>query len=906
RRTGRKIIVATNIAETSLTIPGVKYVLDSGLARISQYNPRTRTTALPIVPVSKSSADQRMGRCGRVENGICIRLFPESDYESRPRFTQPEILRANLAEVILRMLALNLPPIADFPFVDRPPEKSIRDGFDLLVELGAIRQVVQKPGKKSEPHPFVLTNKGNRMAAIPLDPRLSRMLIEARQEGCLKELVVITSALSTQDPRERPTEKAAQADAAHAQFNSEASDFLTLLNIWIAFHRQVKGPGLTGKMKKFCTAHFISFRRMREWRDIYSQIIGVLKTCRWDVGKKPWDVLDMEIPAVDTRGRLAPMYEKIHKSILSGFLSNIAVHKEGKMYQAGKGRQAMIFPGSGMFKKPKPWIVAAEIMETSRLFARTAAHIDPDWIEPLAESRCKYTYLDPHWEKNRGQVVATQQVSLYGLIIASGRKVAYGRIDPEAATDIFIKSALIDGDIKRPMGFIQHNRQLVSDIEEMENRVRRRDLLISEADLAAFYKKHLSGVFDIRSLVARIRQSGGDGWLRMRRKDLLRYQPVETEMAQYPDTIHVANQKLACEYHFEPDTDRDGVTVRIPATCAGQISRESLGWLVPGLCKEKITLLLRGLPKAYRRRLTPISDTVSCIMAEMPQGKHAIGVALSEFIWKRFQIRIPPSAWSEVALPDHLKMRFSIRDPKGKEIYAGRDTRMLVQNGATDPQADEFNTLKKAWEKMGIREWNFGDLPDTVTLSGSGKTVWTAVPALAPAAKGDGVDLRLFLNTSKASVSHRKGVQQLYCLLFKKDLKFMKKALALPGSFEVMTAGFGGRQAMEQQLYDSLVKDLFAKPFRTKKEFFAYAESIALDLMKTAREKLESVLPVLAAVHETRSILLTLARTYPGNGQMRAFVTTVRSELGKLVPDAFITLYDASRLGHLVRYAEAL
>ena len=435
---GRKIIVATNIAETSLTIPGIKYVVDTGLARISQYNPRTRTTGLPVTSISRSSADQRMGRCGRVANGVCVRLFPEEDYLERPRFTKPEILRANLAEVILRMISLNLGNISAFPFLDMPPGPSIQDGFNLLFELGAITQAAAPAkGKKQPASPVVLTEKGKLMAAMPIDPRLSCMLIEAAAQKCLPEVLIIAAALSIQDPRERPAEKAAEADRAHARFKDPTSDFVTLLNIWKAYQEAWKQNRKCGNSRNSAGKVLYPSGECANGAIFTASFNPLWKrpTCRplFPPTKKPAST------EKNSNREFGEAYEKIHKSILSGFLSNIAIKKEGNIYQAAKDRQAMLFPGSGLFNQSRQWIVAAEMVETSRLFARMAAHIDPAWLEAIGRDRCKYTYFDPHWERSRGNVVASEQVSLFGLIIVPAKSILYGRIRPEEASDIFIQ-----------------------------------------------------------------------------------------------------------------------------------------------------------------------------------------------------------------------------------------------------------------------------------------------------------------------------------------------------------------------------------------------------------------------------------------------------------------------------------
>jgi len=459
--------VATNVAETSVTIPGIRYVIDTGLARISRYNPRTRTLNLPVAPVSRSSADQRKGRCGRVQNGVCIRLFSEEDYESRPLYTPPEILRSNLAEVILRMLALNIGDPSTFPFIDPPDGKSIRDGFEILKELGAIKHNERGQG-------FELTEQGRLMARMPIDPRISRMLLEAADENCLEEVAVIASALSIQDPREWPADRLEEARRTHGAFNHPASDFMTLLNLWDRYHETWSSFKTQGRMRKFCREHFLSYRRMREWVDLHGQIreilseIGLLNR---GAGKRVSDYRSL--------------YDGIHRSILSGYLSHIAKKKEKNLYTAARGREVMLFPGSGLFNRGSEWVVAAEMVETTRLFARTAAHIESDWVEALAGDLCRRTYSDPHWERKRGEVVALEQVTLYGLPVVVARPVSYGPIDPAGASSIFIRQALVEGDMERPLPFLRHNLDLIAKVSTLENKFRRRDLLADEETIKA-------------------------------------------------------------------------------------------------------------------------------------------------------------------------------------------------------------------------------------------------------------------------------------------------------------------------------------------------------------------------------------------------------------------------------------
>ncbi|MBU1161408.1 MAG: ATP-dependent RNA helicase HrpA [Proteobacteria bacterium] len=917
RGSGRKVIVATNIAETSITIPGIKYVIDTGLARISRYTPRSRTTSLPVTAISKSSADQRKGRCGRVENGVCIRLYSEEDFENRPLFTSPEILRANLADVILRMISLKLGDILNFPFIDKPALKSIQDGFDLLYELGAI--VLESGQKEKEKQRFSLTKKGRLMAKMPVDPRLSRMLIEAQAEGCLEALIVIASALSIQDPRERPAEKAQEADQAQKMFCDPFSDFITLLNIWNKYHEVLKKEKTIGRIKKFCKTHYLSFKRMREWRDIHAQLSEALKEYALDDKNKT--VIESRItkralPGQQTRKNTVPntqfsdLYTAIHKSLLSGLLSNIAMKKEKNIFFATKGKEVMIFPGSSLFNTAKEWIVAAELVETSRLFARTCANIDNTWLEKLGGDLCKYTYLHPHWERKRGEVAAYEQVTLLGLIIIPKRQVSYGKINPDQATEIFIQSALVEGDVREKFGFMLHNQNLIDNVKNMEDRIRKKDILVGEADLFDFYIKRLKGCYDIRTLKTYLKQNKNDHFLRMKPEDIIRYDPDEKELSLYPDRIDLGNLSIDCAYRFEPGTTVDGVTVTIPASMADAIPSESLEWLVPGLYREKITTLIKGLPKTFRKKLVPVANTVNIIISEMPKIQTSLITALGNFIYTRFGIDIPSSAWPDDLLPDHLKMRISITNAKGKELFSGRDPNLLsrhVLNTVGPVESPEMDAAKKNWERTHIACWDFPDLPEHINLKDKNMAQWLVYPGLQKAdSKEKSVNLRLFQSNETAIESHKEGVALLFTLYFSKDLKFLKKTLKLPKDMEEISNYFGGSARFEKRMYESVIKKLFFKNIRSKDAFFAHAESIAQSILSEGRELLNQSLPVLEAYHETRTTIYALETAHKTNRAVLQFLKGLRTELSKLVPETFVDLYDAGRIIHLVRYMKAL
>jgi ATP-dependent helicase HrpA len=901
---GRKIIIATNVAETSITIPGITFVVDTGLARIPRYSPRTRTTAMPVVPVSRSSADQRKGRCGRVANGTCIRLYSEEDYLGRPAYTPPEILRANLAEVILRMLALDLGSVAEFPFIDPPDARSVADGFRLLSELGAIEEErrAKAAGGKGETD-VRLTATGRMMARIPLDPRLSRMLIEARDEGCVEEIAVLAAVLSIQDPRERPADKTAEAGRAHAAFNRPHSDFMTLLEIWNRFRQARQELKSTGPLRRFCREHFLSFRRMREWEDVFRQIMeaahesGIRKGAK--IPPEAGSRKSRKEGQVDSAVPFAnPEYGKIHRSILSGFLANIAFKKDKNIYRAAKDREAMIFPGSALFNTAGSWIVAAEMVETSRLFARTVATIDPGWLEKLGGRLCRSTYRDPRWDPARGEVTAAEQVTLFGLVIIPGRPVSYGRVRPDEAAEIFIRQALVGGQAGKPFAFLKHNQAVAAKVAELENRLRRRDLLVSDEALAAFYRERLAHVYDLRALSRLIKTKGGDGFLRMSEDDLMNYRPDEGELGLFPERLQAAGRSLELRYRFEPGADADGVTLRVPAALAPAVPQAAVEWLVPGLLREKVETLVRGLPKAVRKRLVPLNETVDVILREMPQGRGSFLTALGEFVHRRFGVDIPSSAWPVEALPDHLKMRLAVTAPDGRELASGRDPVLLRSQPTAARVPPE---VRQRWERSGVTRWDFGDLPETVVSEKTAASHWVAYPALEPGAEG--VNLRLFTRRDQAAAAHPGGVTALAAVHFAKELKFLKRSLALPEEVHPAARYFGGARRLEAAMVDRVLQDLFAEPVRTQQEFAALAAKGAPRMLPAGRGLLYAVMPVIQAYAAVRRELEALSG---GKGPLAVIRSRLEEELSRLVPQNFISLYEAERMAHLERYLQAM
>ncbi len=566
----------------------------------------------------------------------------------------------------------------------------------------------------------------------------------------------------------------------------------------------------------------------------------------------------------------------------------------------------MIFPGSGLFNKAKNWIVAEEMMETSRLFARTVANIDCDWLEELGGDLCRRSYLDPHWEKNRGEVVATEQVSLFGLIIVPARKVSYAKVNPTEASNIFIQSALVKAEVKKPFAFMKHNLQLIDEIKDIENRFRRRDLLVDEQAMFDFYQEKLPAICDIRSLTKYLKKKGNDRFLRMEKEALLQYQPDHEALGQYPTRLDINRHAFECSYSFDPARDDDGVTVKVPTTLAPAVSPETMDWLVPGLYPEKIEALIKGLPKAYRKKLVPVKNTVDIIVREMPKSQTSLVTALGIFIYRRFRVDIPAAAWSNESLPDYLKMRISITGPSGQELLAGRDAALLRRDSGSRLKSNEFEAARRKWEKNGISRWDFGDLPEFISDSGIKKASWVAYPALEKdPASNKRVNLRLFRRHVDAIEAHRAGVVTLYTIHFSKNLKLLKRQLILPADVRFMADYFGGPKELVQHMYDQVIEELFAKNIRSEKAFYEHAESVTAQIFPAAQELRDKTIPVLSAYHDARSRIYQLQQTNRTNSMAASFFEELTRELECLVPQTFVAIYDIRRLDHLPRYIQA-
>ena len=886
----QKIIVATNIAETSLTIPGIKYVIDSGLARILEYNPRSQTTGLPVKPISRSSAEQRKGRCGRVQNGICIRLYSREEFSEKPLYTTPEILRSNLAGVILRMLALNLGLVTSFPFIDRPHPKNIRDGIEILRDLGALT----RDENETEAELYRLTDVGRTMFQFPLDPRVSRMIIEAKKEECLTEIAVIAAALSIQDPRERPYDKIDQAAAAHAQFAHPESDFLTYLQIWNRYSDSLEKMESQGKWRKFCRDHFLSYRRMTEWRDIYHQILDI--TSGRNVAQKHRKPAKIEIDQT--------VSDKIHRSILAGYLSNIAQKKEKNFYTAAKSREVMLYPGSGLFNRGGPWIVASEISLTSRVFARNAGNIKNEWLEALGKEHCRYTHWAAHWEKSRGQVVALEKVTLFGLTIIDQRTVAYDRINPEEAKQIFIREALVAGEVSRRLPFLEHNLSLWENTKTMEDKLRRHGIVVDEETIARLYDQRLPLISDIRTLQKLIKDRGSDDFLRFQQEDFVAEAPDPDKLMQYPDQIKIGNAALSCHYRFDPGRATDGVTVSVPLGLFAKAASENIEKHLPSLLQEKVLCMLKSLPKNVRQKLPPAVQIARIFSEQTVAEEDSLPMALSRFLLHEYSLTVPVDSWALNKLPPHLSVCYRVIDDHGIEVKSGRNVEELQKELADKIQRTSMDAYRRQWEKDAITSWDFGRLPESIELMGKHGLTGYAYPALQVT---EGViNLRLFADPREAAVSHIQGVAALYEIYFAAKLKQLKKNIVLGGDLKNQAVNLGNPRHLEQSIMNRVKKDLFYQPWRSLEEFTGHAHSVNTKILQDGQQVIAAITPVLNSFADTCELLLKLTQKNRINNPVLQFLKLTQAELHILVPVNFPELYTFERMNNLPRYLKAL
>ncbi|HZQ62384.1 MAG TPA: ATP-dependent RNA helicase HrpA [Casimicrobiaceae bacterium] len=876
---GRRIVLATNVAETSLTVPGIRYVIDTGVARIKRYSVRNKTTLLQIEKISQAAANQRAGRCGRVAEGICVRLYSEEDFASRPLYTDPEILRSSLASVILRMGSLELGRVEDFPFLEPPLPRAIADGYQLLQELGAVAT------------DRMLTPLGRELARLPVDARVARMILEARERGCLAEVLVIASALSVPDPRDRPLEKQQAADQAHLRFRDERSDFLSLLALWEFFAAELAKKQSHRALVDACRAQFVSWLRLREWRDVHAQLAT-------EIREQGWKWSDALPPKID-----AARYQLVHQSLLTGLLSNIGQRSEdGDGYLGVRGLRFYLHPGSGLVKKPPRWTLAAELVETSRLFARCAARIEPEWVETVAGDRVTRDYFEPHWDDDRGEVVASERVQLYGLTLVPRRRVSYGRIDPAVAREVFIREALVPGTLKSRGAFLAHNRHLIAEVQELEQKARRQDVLVDDESMAAFYDARLPA--QIHSLASFEHWRGAaerenPRLLFMTRRDVMRHDAANVTAEWFPDALAMAGTRLALKYRFAPGHPLDGLTITVPLPLLNQIDAARLTWLVPGLVREKVTFYLRALPKAWRNRLIPLPDVVTAFLQTEPSQDEALPAALRAYVRARLGDAPPADVWDHIELPPHLVMNIRVVDDAGRELAQGRDLAAL--RGSLGEAAQlSFAESGPAMEKRGLRKWDFGELPESITRRKGSQRV-TGFPALVD--EGDSVAITLLDTAEAAQSATRAGVVRLIRIALADALaRYEKGPPGFASTVLALKPAVGADKLLAEAL-DAICDRAFVGEDPLPRSEKAFTEQV-----KRARTRLpavaESAFRLLAAIATRYQALNQRVATIAGRAP--AFAAEIRARRDGLVYPGFFSGTPWNHLNHVPRYLEAL
>ncbi|MCM2580288.1 ATP-dependent RNA helicase HrpA [Streptomyces meridianus] len=898
RHSGRRIVLATNVAETSLTVPGIRYVIDPGAARISRYSHRTKVQRLPIERISQASANQRKGRCGRTADGICIRLYSEDDFLTRPEFTDAEILRTNLASVILQMTAAGLGDIEKFPFIDPPDRRNIKDGVQLLEELGAL-DPKQKPARSGQ-NEKRLTPLGRKLSQLPVDPRLARMVLEADRNGCVREVMVIAAALSIQDPRERPSDKQQQADQQHARFKDETSDFLAFLNLWRHIRERQRELG-SSAFRRMCRSEFLNYLRIREWQDIYSQLRTVAKSMGIHLSEQDADP------------------QHVHMSLLAGLLSHIGLKaglESGKEtgkesgrneYLGARGAKFAVFPGSALFKKPPRWVMSAELVETSRLWARVNARIEPEWVEPLAQHLVKRNYSEPHWEQKQAAVMAYERVTLYGVPIVAQRKVNYGRIDPETSRELFIRNALVEGDWRTHHQFFHDNRKLLGEVEELENRARRRDILVDDETLFDFYDQRLP-----ESIV-----SGAhfDAWWKKQRReepDLLSFEKsmLINEQAEavtkdaYPDTWRQRNLKFRVTYQFEPGADADGVTVHIPLQVLNQVSPEGFDWQIPGLREDLVTELIRSLPKAVRRNYVPAPNYARRFLDSAVPLQEPLTTALGRELQRMVGVRIDPDDWDLAKVPDHLKITFRVVDERRRKVAEDKDLENLRNRLRPKTRAaisKAFATSKDGAapeERTGLTAWTVGTLQRTFETRRTGQPV-KAYPALTD--EGSSVAVRLFDTEAEQAEAMWRGTRRLILLNVPADpAKFAQGKLSNQAKLTLSRSPHGSVQALFDDCVTASADRLIAAhggPAWDEAAFRKLSDAVRADLVDATTDTVRKVLEVLAAWHSCEGRLKSTTSPV-----LLASLTDIRDQLARLMVPGFVTEHGARRLPDLLRY----
>ena len=876
-----RIVLATNVAETSLTVPGIKYVIDPGTARISRYSYRTKVQRLPIDPISQASANQRKGRCGRVSEGICIRLYSEEDFNNRPEFTDPEILRTNLASVILQMTALGLDDIEAFPFVDAPDKRHIQDGVKLLEELGAFETVQTKSGEKRR-----LTTIGRQLAQLPVDPRLAKMLLSAVDFGSVYEVMIIVSALSIQDPRERPTDKQQASDEKYRRFADKKSDFLAFLNLWNYVQEQQKE--LTkNQFRRQCQKDFLNYLRIREWQDIYQQIRLAVR--------------EMGLPINSEKAE----YQQIHTALLSGLLSHIGLKEaEKQQYLGARNAHFAIFPNSVLFKKQPKWVMAAELVETSKLWGRMVAEIEPEWIEPLAEHLTKKSYSEPRWSKSHGAVVADEKVSLYGVPIVAARPVNYGAIDPIVSREIFIQSALVEGDWNTKHKFFKQNQQLIREVEELEHKSRRRDILVDERTLFEFYDQRIGTEV--------VSQKHFDTWwkkaekqdpelLNFERSFLINDDAEQVSKLDFPNFWHQGNLKLKLTYQFEPGTDSDGVTVHIPLPLLNQVEMTGFDWQIPGLREELVIALIKSLPKSYRRNFVPAPNYAQAFLGRaVPLEKPLLDTLIYE-LRRMTGVTVEAEHWHWEQIPSHLKMTFRVVDENGKKIAESMNLDELKFNLKDRVQESISAVADDGIEQSGRHIWSFAELPQCYEQKQRGFSV-KAFPAIVD--EKDAVGIKLFETEFEQAVAMQQGLRRLLLLNVPSPIKYLHEKLPNKAKLGLYFTPFGRVLDLIDDCIACAVDKLIA-------DFggFVWNEEGFDKLRDFVRENVNEVtVDIAQKVEQILTLTHQLNQRLKGKMDftMAFALSDMKSQITGLIYQGFVQKSGYARLPDLLRYLQAI
>lgn len=888
----RRIVLATNVAETSLTVPGIRYVVDTGLARVKRYSYRNKVEQLQVEPISQASADQRAGRCGRVAAGVCIRLYDEADFARRPRFTDPEILRSSLAAVILRMKALNLGDVRDFPFVDPPPGRAIADGYDLLAELHAI----DEDGS--------LTPIGRELARLPVDPRIGRMLLAAREQQALTEVLIIAAALSVQDPRERPLHAQQAADQAHRRLADERSDFLTFVKLWQFVEERFRHKKSNRRLTEDLKANFLSPRRVREWREVHHQLAALASEAGWRQNTSP------------------ATYEQVHVALLAGLLGNVGCRvpqadAREPPYQGARGIKFHVWPGSPLAKRAGRWLMAAELVETSRLFARCVASIEPQWLERVGAHLLRRAWSDPHWDRRAGQVVAYERATLYGLVVYGQRRVEYGSKDPKLAREIFIRSALVEGEYDTQAPFFAHNQRLVHEIRELEHKARRLGVLVDNELIFRFYDALIPA--EVTSAAAferwrRCAEQDNPRLLFLSRDELMRHDARGVTTELFPKHWEMRGVTMTLSYHFEPGSPRDGVTLTVPLAALNQVDAVRCDWLVPGMLKEKVHLLLKSLPQKLRRHCVPLPEYAAAFVerhaAELDAPQRPLIEAIIADLREQRGVVCQPGDFRPETLPAHLTMNFKIVDEHGRQLAMGRNLAALRAELGEQSQAAlrilAHQDVRTAAGLHGnITDWDFGPLPELLEIARNGQ-VLIGFPALVD--RGDHCEVDLFDDGEQAREAHRRGLRRLFRLQLKEQVKFIEKNLGhlqtvqmQAATVPALAAALPSFDELREQVIDAaLERTCLIEPWPTDNASFAARRQEARGRLGLIAQEIARLLAVIVQEAAALPRRLAAARAFP------AVLADVEQQLARLFPKRFVVETPPAQLAHYPRYVKAI